>query len=117
MRTSSRGSTTTRNASNALWRLGPGDRGRVKDGEEIVAGNTVLHLCQYSTGALVVAVRCEDGLAQEMLRSKTEFISRIELHVHYGDTVQCLVADRGDKIGEMVVTVRVLREHAIENKE
>ena len=52
-----------------------------------------------------------------MLRSKTEFISRIELHVHYGDTVQCLVADRGDKIGKMVVTVRVLREHAIENKE
>ena len=52
-----------------------------------------------------------------MLRSQTELISRTELHLHDGDTVQCPVADRGDEIGKMMVMVRVLKEHAIENKE
>ena len=65
----------------------------------------------------MVAVWCEDGLVHEMLRSQTELISRTELHLHDGDTVQCPVADRGDEIGKMVVMVRVLKEHAIENKE
>ena len=65
----------------------------------------------------MVAVWCEDGLAYEMLRSQTELISRTELHIYDGDTVSCPVADCGDEIGKMVVTVRVLKEHAIENKE